>query len=154
MSFFLIIYGILSITLPILVYFFFLKKYPKSLEILYKKRKGIICSKCSQVLVEDYFTDRPEKIDFCLTCRRETILNKLLTFKRYLDSFDIFVLSIKSNYILLSLVFIGLPIIVISTIISVFESNNIYSEVTSLYSSSTILIYWIIAIYRLYLCRK
>ena len=131
------------------------KDYFKNLTL---KRSGVLCSKCTDpVITEDELQkdnyamlDGQENLTECLACRRESRLNLLISFSSIKDKFDRWVLTKKSEKILILSIIIPFPFI----IASIFIGDKTFSSVTSIANSSALITYWLIMIYRIYLCRK
>ena len=92
--------------LIIVVYFLYLKKNKNYSKTILLKRCGVICSKCSS----DLITNQNELIEAlvknnniseCLSCRRESRLNLLVSFGYLKDKFDKWILKKKSERILI-----------------------------------------------------
>jgi hypothetical protein len=94
--------------------------------------------------------DGQENLTECLACRRESRLNLLISFSSIKDKFDRWVLTKKSEKILILSIIIPFPFI----IASIFIGDKTFSSVTSIANSSALITYWLIMIYRIYLCRK
>ncbi len=149
-----LIYSLIGLSM-IGFYYLVLKVYPNSLKNLFDRRSGIICSKCSvkTISADDLTMDILKRVDnfqLCLSCRRDTKLNNLLSLSIYKDLFDNWVMSKRSEKIMLVAIIVPLPFL----IFSIFIDNQSYSDFTSLFNSSMMILYWSIMIYRIYLCRK
>lgn len=149
-----IIYSIFAVLISAF-YFIMLRIYPNSNKNLFDKRRGIVCSKCNEVLVEDddltmEIIERENYLDSCLSCKRDYVLNRLLSFKGYKESFDRWVLSKRSEKIMLISIIVPIPFI----IASIFVPNTSFSSSVSIFNSTMLFIYWSVMIYRVYLCRK
>jgi len=141
--------------LIIVVYFLYLKKNKNYSKTILLKRCGVICSKCSS----DLITNQNELIEAlvknnniseCLSCRRESRLNLLVSFGYLKDKFDKWILKKKSERILILCILIPFPFI----IASIFIGDKTFSSITSIGNSCSLIVYWSLMTYRVYLCRK
>jgi len=140
------------------LYYFILNRNKDYFKNLTFKRSGVLCSKCTDpVITEDELQkdnynmlDGQETLTECLACRRESRLNLLIRFSSIRDRFDRWILTKKSEKILILCIFIPFPFI----IASLFIGNKTFSSVTSITNSSFLIAYWSLMIYRIYLCRK
>lgn len=131
------------------LYYFILSRKKEYSKNIYFKRRGILCSKCTSVIdiqKDNYDIDMSDKLTECLACRRESRLN----FSSIKDKFDRWVLTKKSENILILCIFIPFPF----TIASLFIGSKTFSDITSITNSSVLITYWLIMIYRIYLCRN
>lgn len=142
------------------VYYFILSRNKHFSKNLYFKRIGVICSRCSNLIIDSnqalrqHFFDRKDNTDIhlteCVSCHRNSRLKLLIGLTTLKDKFDRWVLTKKSEKILILCIFIPFPFI----IASMFIGNKTFSSVTSIVNSSVLITYWLIMIYRVYLCRK
>ncbi len=149
-----LVYSLIGLSL-IGVHFLYQKMSPNFARNLFYKRSGIICSKCSTRTIDDEdLTDeilnRQNSPQMCLSCRRDSRLNQLMNLSYFKDSFDNWVLTKRSEINMLVFIFIPFPFIVLS----IFLGNKTFSDFSSLFNSTMLIIYWSIMIYRVYLCRK
>lgn len=140
------------------LYYFILNRNKDFLKNLTLKRSGVICSKCSDtVITEDELQkdnyaiiDRQENLTECLACRRESRLNLLVGLSSIKDKFDKWILTKRSERILLFCIIISFPFIVAS----IFIGDKTFSSLVSITNSCVLITYWSLMIYRIYLCRK
>ena len=136
------------------LYYFILNRNKDYFKNLTFKRSGVLCSKCTDpVITEDELHDTldgQENLTECLSCRRESRLNLLISFSSIRDKFDRWILTKKSERILILCIVIPFTFI----IASLFIGNKTFSSVTSITNSSVLIAYWSLMIYRIYLCRK
>ena len=162
MAIFKILLSLFSI-LFIGVYFLFLKRSKNYSRTILFKRCGAVCSKCSSALITEQddvvilypkelmdALDKDDNLTECLSCRRESRLNLLISFGSIKDKFNRWILTKKSERILILLIFIPFPFIVAS----IFIGDKTFSNITSITNSCGLIIYWSLMIYRVYLCRK
>ena len=160
MAIFKILLSLFSI-LFIGVYFLFLKRSKNYSRTILFKRCGAVCSKCSSALITEQDElmdvspvliplDKDDNLTECLSCRRESRLNLLISFGSIKDKFNRWILTKKSERILILLIFIPFPFIVAS----IFIGDKTFSNITSITNSCGLIIYWSLMIYRVYLCRK
>lgn len=154
MAIFKILLSLFSI-LFIGVYFLFLKRSKNYSRTILFKRCGAVCSKCSSALITERdelmdALDKDDNLTECLSCRRESRLNLLISFGSIKDKFNRWILTKKSERILILLIFIPFPFIVAS----IFIGDKTFSNITSITNSCGLIIYWSLMIYRVYLCRK
>ncbi len=125
---------------------------------LYYKRLGVKCFNCPEVIVSEANRDYWDIIEKnsdnnfveCVSCHRNSRLNMLMNFTHFRSSFNKLVLSRVFEKWSLAAIFIPL----ICIIIALFVQNKSFSDFSSLFNSSTIITYWMIQIYRVYLCRE
>ena len=146
--------SILSIII-VAVYFIYLKMPKNYFSNLSFKRNGIICSNCSNRVLSDSEINyevfqREEHFSECVSCRRNSRLNLLISFGSIKSHFNKWLLSKKSEKILIFFISTSL-LFVLSTI---FISNKTYSNITSICNSCVLISYWSLMIYRIWLCRK
>ena len=154
MAIFKILLSLFSI-LFIGVYFLFLKRSKNYSRTILFKRCGAVCSKCSSALITEQdelmdALDKDDNLTECLSCRRESRLNLLISFGSIKDKLNRWILTKKSERILILLIFIPFPFIVTS----IFIGDKTFSNITSITNSCGLIIYWSLMIYRVYLCRK
>jgi hypothetical protein len=136
-------------------YFFYLKRNKNYSRVILLKRCGVVCSKCSSDLIHDQnelieALEKNNNLSECLSCRRESRLNLLVSFWYLKDKFDKWILKKKSERILILCILIPFPFI----IASIFIGNKTFSNITSIGNSCGLMVYWLLMIYRVYLCRK
>ena len=137
------------------VYFLYLKRNKNYSRVILLKRCGVVCSKCSSNLIldQDELIEALEKdnnLTECLSCRRESRLNLLVSFGYLKDNFDKWILKKRSERILILCILIPFPFI----IASIFIGDKTFSSITSIGNSCGLMVYWLLMIYRVYLCRK
>ena len=137
------------------VYFLYLKKNKNYSKTILLKRCGVICSKCSSDLITNpneliEALEKNNNISECLSCRRESRLNLLVSFGYLKDKFDKWILKKKSERILILCILIPFPFI----IASIFIGDKTFSSITSIGNSCSLIVYWSLMTYRVYLCRK
>lgn len=149
-----ILLSLFSILFPV-VYFLYLKRSKNFSRTILFKRCGAVCSKCSSALITEQdelmdALDKDDNLTECLSCRRESRLNLLISFGSIKDKFNRWILTKKSERILFLLIFIPFPFIVAS----IFIGDKTFSNITSITNSCGLIIYWSLMIYRIWLCRK
>jgi hypothetical protein len=152
-------FSILSL-LMILAYFVYLyilkKKIGDSLfRTLLYKRNGIQCYSCSEVIITDpnqsvqRIIDDVEDLSLCKSCQREVKLSNLLHDSNFLLLFKKWVLTKKSEKIMVAFLFI--PIIPMILSFLFFPS---IMNIASLCNNMFLTFYWSIMIYRVFLNTK
>lgn len=137
------------------VHFLYRKRHESYYKTLYFKRCGIICSKCSEHLMNSQEFQSfdgweiEDNLKECKSCHRNYRLNLLMNFSSIKYKFDKWILSKKSEKILLSCILIPIPFV----IASIFIENKLFSNSASIINSCWLITYWLISTYRVYLCR-
>lgn len=149
---------LLSLTTLLLVGFNFLYRYRHKDHIknsIYKE-KGINCYNCSEYLPLDdseflnILQNDEKNLTLCKSCKRDLHLSKIIGFysaipihmKRY-------ILSTNRNYMVILPIF-ALFLLAISLIIN----NPIMSNYASIINSTSLIFFWGLEIYRIYINRK
>jgi len=140
------------------IYLYFLKRKIGSNKVaqnLLHKRDGIVCYSCNNIIITDInqaidkIVDDKEDLSLCKSCQRDVKLSNLLHNSNLLLIFKKWVLSKKSEKIMV----VGLCITVFMMLISFLllpRLMNVFSMINNIYLT----IYWLIMIYRVYLNRK
>ena len=154
-------FAVLSIVMIIghFIYSFLLKRKigsTKVYENISRKREGIKCYSCSEIIISDAqeavnrIIDGVEDLTLCQSCKRDVRLTNLLNTNSnsFLD-FKKWIISKKSE----KFMFVGLIFPLLFMMISFIFSQKIFG-VASFINNIYLTIYWSIMWYRVYLNRK
>ena len=148
--------SLLSIV-AIIVYFIFKSRVKNYAQNLYYKRLGIKCYGCPDTIITDeeqvwdlVRKDNENNFSECVRCHRNSRLSLLMNFSHFKGSFDKLILNRSFERGSIFVVFLPL----ICLIISLFLNNKGFSDFSSMFNSITIIIYWSVNLYRVWLCRR